>query len=59
MIQENQEIGKVSNLIPPLMEKALEFFLIDIIKKSAEVTKEAYLVKLHPFSLKKAIQNMK
>ena len=34
IIQENQEIGKLSNLVPPLVEKSLQFFLNDLIKKS-------------------------
>ena len=34
IIQENQEIGKLSNLVPPLIEKSLQFFLNDLIKKS-------------------------
>ena len=34
IIQENQEIGKLSNLVPPLVEKSLQFFLNELIKKS-------------------------
>lgn len=40
IIQENQEIGKLSNVVPPLVEMSLQFFLEAIIQKSEEVATE-------------------
>lgn len=31
IIQENQDIGKLCNTIPPIIEKSLELFLDDIV----------------------------
>lgn len=55
IIQENQEIGKLSNLVPPLIEKSLQFFLIDLVKKSEEVAAEHGVNKLTPAILKHAL----
>lgn len=55
IIQENQDIGKLSNLVPPLVERSLEFFLADLLKKCEEVSQEYNVNKLTPPVLKKAL----
>jgi predicted transcriptional regulator len=55
IIQENQDIGKLSNLVPPLVEQSLEFFLVDLLKKCEEVAQEHNITKLTPPILKKAL----
>jgi hypothetical protein len=41
--------------VPPLIEKSLQYFLIDIIKKSEEVAQEHGVSKLTPAVLKRAL----
>ena len=55
IIQENQDIGKLSNLVPPLVEQSLEFFLIDLLKKCEDLAKDYNVSKLTPPMLKKAL----
>lgn len=58
IIQENQDIGKLSNLVPPLVEQSLEFFLVDLLKKCEEVAQEHSITKLTPQVLKKALHSL-
>jgi hypothetical protein len=58
IIQENQEIGKLSNVVPPLVEQSLQYFLGDLIKKSEEVATENGMGKLTPAVLKQALLSL-
>lgn len=58
IIQENQEIGKLSNVVPPLVEQSLQYFLEDIIKKSEEIATDNELTKLTPAVLKQSLLNL-
>jgi len=56
IIQQNEDIGKVSHSIPFLVSKSLEMFLSELIKKSAQLAKDKESSKLTPFHLKKCVE---
>lgn len=45
----------MSNLVPPLVEQSLQYFLTDILKKCNEIADENGLNKLTPAVLKQAL----
>jgi hypothetical protein len=46
IIQENQDIGKLCNTIPPIIEKSLEIFLEDIVEHLNKIIGEYELSKI-------------
>ena len=48
----------MSNVVPPLIEQSLQYFLTELIQKSEDVANEHGLAKLTPAALKQALLSL-
>ncbi|CAD8203861.1 unnamed protein product [Paramecium octaurelia] len=56
IVQENQDVGKINNVVPYVLTKSLELFLSDILSKCKETLKDRKLNKATPGLLKIVLQ---
>jgi hypothetical protein len=59
IMQTDEEVGKIALATPILMSKAVELFVIDLVKKVGEVTEKRNSNLVTPFHLKLCIQQVK
>ncbi|KAM3137551.1 DR1-associated protein 1 (negative cofactor 2 alpha) [Paramecium bursaria] len=59
IVQENQDVGKINNVVPYVLTKSLELFLTDILSQCHNQVKDKKLSKATPGVLKAVLQASK